>query len=128
LIDDEGVNEAMSEFITPLGKVASQLEKATMGIGFAAMQNPDEAAAAASDYLRMMGHVVFAYLFCLQARAALAAQKAGSADPFYTAKLQTIRFYFARLFPEAIGALKLAQSGSKAVMDTDAALGLGAAQ
>ena len=47
LIDDEGVNEAMAEFITPLGKVASQLEKATMGIGFAAMQNPDEAAAAA---------------------------------------------------------------------------------
>ncbi len=128
LIDDEGVNEAMAEFITPLGKVASQLEKATMGIGFAAMQNPDEAAAAATDYLRMMGHVVFAYLFCLQARTALAAQKAGSTDPFYTAKLQTIRFYFARLFPEAIGAMKLAQSGSQAIMNTDAALGLGAAQ
>ena len=124
LIEEEGVNEAMSEFITPLGNVASQLEKTTMEIGFAAMQNPDVAAAAAVDYLRMMGHIVFGYLFCQQARVALAAQKAGNTDPFYTAKLQTIRFYFARLFPEAIGAMKLARAGSAAVMDSDAALGL----
>ena len=114
----------MSEFITPLGNVASQLEKTTMEIGFAAMQNPDVAAAAAVDYLRMMGHIVFGYLFCQQARVALAAQKAGNTDPFYSAKLQTIRFYFARLFPEAIGAMKLARAGSAAVMDSDAALGL----
>ncbi len=124
LIEDEGVNEDMSEFVTPLAKVAGQLQQVTTAIGFAAMQNPDEAAAAAVDYLRMLGHVVFAYLFCQQAKVALAALDAGSDDPFYTAKLQTIRFYFARLFPEAIGAMKLAQAGSKAVMDTDAALGL----
>jgi hypothetical protein len=47
---------------------------------------------------------------------------AGSTDPFYTAKLQTARFYFARLFPETTMLMRAARAGSAALMDTDAAL------
>ena len=56
--------------------------------------------------------------------ASVALQKiaAGSTDPFYTATLQTARFYFARLFPETAMLMRAARTGSAALMDTDAAL------
>jgi hypothetical protein len=47
---------------------------------------------------------------------------AGNADPFYQAKLQTARFYFAKLFPETATLMRTARAGSKPLMDTDAAL------
>ena len=47
---------------------------------------------------------------------------AGNADPFYLAKVQTARFYFAKLFPETATLMRTARSGSRSLMDTDAAL------
>jgi hypothetical protein len=47
---------------------------------------------------------------------------AGNTDPFYVAKLQTARFYFAKLFPETASLMRTARAGSKSLMDTDAAL------
>ena len=73
-------------------------------------------------YLRVAGHLVFAYFFARMAQAAQRAIDAGSTDPFYTAKLQTARFYFAKLFPETATLMRLARSGSKVLMDTDLAL------
>ena len=52
----------------------------------------------------------------------LRAIAAGSTDPFYTAKLQTARFYFARLFPETASLMRTARSGVANLLDTDAAL------
>jgi hypothetical protein len=43
----------------------------------------------------------------------------GSKDPFYTAKLQTARFYFNRLFPETASLMVTARSGSDVLMDTE---------
>ena len=45
---------------------------------------------------------------------------AGNTDPFYEAKLQTARFYFAKLFPETASLMLTARSGSKVLMDTEA--------
>ncbi|MCX7693296.1 MAG: acyl-CoA dehydrogenase C-terminal domain-containing protein [Tepidimonas taiwanensis] len=122
LVEEEGVNEKMAEFINPLAYLGEQMTKFTTEIGFKALQNPDEAGAAAVPYLRVAGHLVFGYFFARMASVALKAIAAGSTDPFYTAKLQTARFYFARLFPETATLMRLARSGSAALMDTDAAL------
>ena len=124
LVEAEGTNEKMSEFITPLGGLGELMTKFTMGIGFKALQNPDEAAGVAVDYLRVSGHFVFGYMFARMAQISLQAIAAGSTDPFYTAKLQTARFYFAKLFPEARMAMKVAEAGAGVLMDTDAALGI----
>ena len=40
----------------------------------------------------------------------------------YQAKLQTARFYFARLFPETAMLMRTARSGVANLLDTDAAL------
>ncbi|WP_295377333.1 acyl-CoA dehydrogenase C-terminal domain-containing protein [uncultured Pseudacidovorax sp.] len=122
LVEEEGVNEKMAEFINPLAYLGDQMTKFTTEIGFKGFQNPDEVGAAAVDYLRVAGHLVFAYMFARMAQVALRQIAAGSTDPFYTAKLQTARFYFAKLFPETATLTRTARSGSKALMDTDAAL------
>jgi len=122
LVEQEGVNEKMSEFITPLAALGEQLSKLTLELGFKAAQDADEIGAASVDYLRVAGHLVFGYFWARMAQTALRAIAAGSTDPFYHAKLQTARFYFARLLPETATLMRRARSGSRALMDTDAAL------
>jgi len=95
---------------------------ATKEIGFKGLQNPDEVGAAAVDYLRVAGHLVFGYFWARMAQTALQQIAAGNTDPFYQAKLQTARFYFAKLFPETATLMRRARAGSKVLMDTDLAL------
>ena len=122
LVAEEGVNEKMAEFINPLAYLADQMTKFTTELGFKGFQNPDEVGAAAVDYLRVAGHLVFGYFWARMAQVALREVAAGNTDKFYVAKLQTARFYFARLFPETATLMRTARSGSKALMDTDEAL------
>ena len=122
LVEEEGVNEKMSEFITPIAVLGEQMTKFTTEIGFKGFQNPDEVGAAAVDYLRVAGHLVFGYFWARMAQVALREIAAGNTDQFYLAKLQTARFYFAKLFPETATLMQAARAGSKALMDTDAAL------
>jgi len=122
LVAEEGVNEKMAEFITPIAILGEQMTKFTTEIGFKGFQNPDEVGAAAVDYLRVAGHMVFGYFWARMAQVALQQIAAGSTDPFYTAKLQTARFYFAKLFPETSTLMRTARTGVKVLMDTDAAL------
>lgn len=122
LVAEEGVNEKMAEFINPVAILGEQMTKFTTEIGFKGMQNADEVGAAAVDYLRVAGHLVFGYLFARMAQVSLRQIAAGNTDPFYVAKLQTARFYFAKLFPETVLLMRTARAGSKVLMDTDAAL------
>jgi len=122
LVEEEGVNEKMAEFITPIAVLGEQMTKFTTEIGFKGFQNPDEVGAAAVDYLRVAGHMVFGYFWARMAQVALREIAAGNTDQFYVAKLQTARFYFAKLFPETATLMRTARTGSKVLMDTDAAL------
>ena len=113
-------NEAMKEFIEPMLHAAELQATLTFEIGSAAQKNPDVIGAAAVDYMRVAGHVVFAYWWARMAKIAL--DKQGSGDPFYTAKLQTARFYFAKLLPEIESCAITARAGLKPLMETDLAL------
>ena len=119
-IEEEGTNEAMQEFVNPLAELGEKVTKLTMEIGMKAMGNADEVGAAAVDYLRVCGHLVFGYFWARMAKVALA--KADSGDPFYQAKLATARFYFAKLLPETASLIRTARAGAKPMMDVDAAL------
>ncbi len=125
LVEEEGVNEKMAEFINPLAYLGDQMTKLTTELGFKGFQNADEVGAAAVDYLRIAGHLVFGYFWARMAQVALrevagAESEKNPVDPFYLAKLQTARFYFAKLFPETATLLRTARAGGKALMDTDA--------
>ncbi|WP_198972951.1 acyl-CoA dehydrogenase C-terminal domain-containing protein [Xylophilus sp. ASV27] len=122
LVEEEGVNEKMAEFINPIAYLGDQMTKFTTEIGFKGSQNPDEVGAAAVDYLRVAGHLVFGYFFARMAQVALRRIAEGDTDPFYQAKLQTARFYFAKLFPETASLMRTARAGAAPLMDTDAVL------
>jgi alkylation response protein AidB-like acyl-CoA dehydrogenase len=120
LIEEEGTNEAMQEFVNPLAELGDKVTKLTTELGMKAFGNADEVGAAAVDYLRVAGHLVFAYFWARMAKVALARQDSG--DPFYTAKLATARFYFAKLLPETAGLIRSARAGVAPLMALDAAL------
>jgi hypothetical protein len=99
------------------------VQKLTMEVGMKAMSNQDEAGAAAVDYLRVVGHLVFAYFWARMAQVALAriAADGEKVDPFYKSKLATARFYFQRLLPETAYHIRAARSGAKSLMEFDSA-------
>ena len=119
-VEAEGTNEAMQEFINPLADIGDKVQKLTMEIGMKAMANPDEVGAAAVPYLRVVGHLVFAYFWARMAKIAL--EKQGTGDTFYKAKLATARFYFAKLLPETASQIRMARAGGATLMALEADL------
>ncbi len=116
----EKANAAMAEFLAPLSDLGDKFTKLTMEIGMKAMSNPDEVGGAAVDYLRVAGHLVYAYFWARMAKVALA--KLDDGDPFYKAKLATARFYYAKLLPETASAIRSARAGVTPLMELDAGL------
>lgn len=93
-------DQALGEFVAPLAKLNREWGELTMKIGMAAMKNPEEVGAASFDYLMYSGYVCLAYFWADMARVAAAKLATGSGDAaFYTAKLQTARFYYQRILP-----------------------------
>jgi alkylation response protein AidB-like acyl-CoA dehydrogenase len=119
-VEEEGVNEAMQEFVNPLAELGEKVTKLTTELGMKAFGNADEVGGAAVDYLRVCGHLVFAYFWARMAKVALA--KKDSGDPFYTAKLHTARFYFAKLLPETASLIRTARAGVAPLMAMEEAL------
>ncbi len=119
-VEENGTDEALSEFVTPLADLGGKVTKLTMEIGMKAFANPDEVGAAAVPYLRVVGHLIYAYFFARMAKIALA--KLDSGDGFYRAKLATARFYYARLLPETAMLIRQARSGAANLLELEAEL------
>lgn len=113
LVDADGTREDLAEFINPLAELAGKVEKFTMEIAMKSMGNPDEAGAAAVDYLRVIGHLVLSYFWVRMAKIALEHPD----DVFYQSKLATARFYFAKLQPETAALMRTARAGAKSLME-----------
>ena len=93
-------NEQMKQFIEPLSAINKEWGDLTMKVGMTAMKNREEVGAASVDYLMYSGYAVFAYLWARMAKIAQDKLAEGTGEElFYNAKLQTARFYFARMLP-----------------------------
>ncbi len=119
-VEQHGTDDKMAEFITPLAELGEKVGKLSMEIGMKAFMNRDEVGGAAVPYLRVVGHLVYAYFFARMAKIALDKEKSG--DDFYKAKLATARFYFARLLPETAMLIRQARSGVQSLMAMDESL------
>ena len=93
-------------------KAFGRLQQATMPIAQRGLARPEEAAAAATDYLRLFGLTAMAFMWCRMAEVAQAKLKAGANGEvaFYEAKLDVGRVLHAprpaashRAFPEHHG-------------------------
>ncbi|RLQ22176.1 acyl-CoA dehydrogenase [Seongchinamella sediminis] len=104
-------SEEDQQFLQPLKAHSDEWLGLSMKIGEAAMGNPDEAGAAAVDYLMYSGYVTLAYFWARMAMVARQKIAEGGEDKsFYEAKLMTAQFYFERLLPrtESLKATMLA--------------------
>lgn len=101
-------DEHLGQFIGPLAVHAKTWSDLTQDLGKRAQDNPDEIGAAAVDYLFYSGYIVLAWLW-----ARTAASAAGSllGEDERQAKLDTARFYFARILPRTHAHLAAMQSG-----------------
>lgn len=66
----------------------------------------------AVEYLHLVGYVAYAYIWL---RMAQVAEKNQSSDSFYRAKVNTARFYFAKLLPRTKGLLGALNAGSESL-------------
>jgi 3-(methylthio)propanoyl-CoA dehydrogenase len=89
---------------TNLGKAVGTFEKATGWLAVNGMQNPYDALAGATPYLRMFGSTLGAYYLAKQALAASALLDEGADDKeFLEAKIVAARFYAEQLLPQDTG-------------------------
>jgi len=115
-------NEAIKDLVDRLKELNKEWGELTMKIGMSAMQNPDEAGAAAVDYLMYSGYVSLAYFWADMARVAADKLAAGTSEEgFYKAKLQTARFYYGRILPRTRAHVAAMESGSANLMEMDEA-------
>jgi len=110
-------NAALREFVEPLAQLNREWGELTLQIGMKALQDREEVGAAAVDYLMYSGYACLAYFWADMARLAAEKLAAGSGDAaFYRAKLQTARFYYARVLPRTRGHVAAMLSGAGNLM------------
>jgi len=111
-------DESLAEFIGPLAKVFDRLQRATLTVAQRGMANPDEAGAAAVDYLHLTAYTALAFLWAKAAKVALA--KSSSADKvFYQGKVKTARFYMTKVLPKTSSLFASIMAGSKPLMTVE---------
>ena len=111
-------NPAVAEFLPVLGAKAKEWGALTVDVLQRAATNPEELGAASWDYLFYSGYVALAYWW---ARSVAAAQASAQPESFKQAKLETARFYYARLLPRTLTHAASMQSGAEPLMAMDAA-------
>ena len=110
----------LAEFIAPLAKAFGRLQRATLWLAQKGQGDPEEAGAAAGDYLRLFALTAFAYLWA-RAVAVSLGRADGLAPEFCDAKLATARFYMQRILPQSSGLFAAIMAGKGPAMALDAA-------
>lgn len=119
-VSENGEDEAIKPFVDGLADAKKKLQEATMWLMQNGMANPDNAAAASTDYLHIFGLTAYAFLWAQMAKAAQEKIAAGDADPYYANKLMTGRYFVERILPDAGAHLKKLKSGAEVLMQMPA--------
>jgi alkylation response protein AidB-like acyl-CoA dehydrogenase len=106
---------ALQEFVLPTAKAFAKLQQATAWLAQAGLADPEEAGAAATDYLRLFALTALAYMWCRMAEIALE-KKGGDEAAFYETKLASARFFMARILPETNSLFTMLTAGKATLM------------
>ncbi|EPJ43770.1 MAG: acyl-CoA dehydrogenase [Osedax symbiont Rs2] len=88
------------EFIQPLAKAFARLQQASAKLAQLGLSDPEQAAAVATEYLRLFGLVALAFMWSRTAQVALT-KADDDASGFYAAKLITARFFMQKILPQS---------------------------
>jgi hypothetical protein len=116
LTENEG-DAALAPFVKPVQRALGTMQQATMWLAQHGMQNPNDAGAAATDYLRMMGIVVLGYMWARMAKVAQAKLAAGTGNKsLYESKIVSAKYWMERMIPECAMLFERIQAGSSTIM------------
>ncbi len=116
-LEDHAEDEALAAFIPALAQAFGALQLSTGTIAQKALKDAEEAGAAATDYLRLLGLVAMGYCFARAAKIARARLDEGSEEAdFYKAKIATATFFFDRILPQATACFLAIKSGKASMM------------
>jgi len=114
---EHGGDEAMKPFIAPLSNGLGHLQQATTWLMQNAMMKPDNAGAAATDYLQLFGFVSLGYMWAKMAKVTLDKIAASGETAYLKTKLVTGRFFMERMMPETALHLARIQTGAGTTME-----------
>ncbi len=117
-IEQNVMDEDLGEFVQPLAKAFGRLQQATGQLARVGMGKPEEAAAGATEYLRMFGLVGLAYMWCRMVEVAKDKQDGDEGD-FYRAKITTARFFMQKLLPQCSSLFSSIMAGGSSMMELD---------
>ena len=116
-IKENEADEAMKPYVAPLGKALGHLQQATDWLMQNAMENPDNAGAASTDYMHLFGLVALGFMWGMIAKAALGKKAQGDGDVArMDAKLLTGKFFAERMLPETSVRLARITAGADTMM------------
>ena len=109
-LETHASDPALAEFVEPLAKAFGRLQRATGWLAEAGTKDPEQAGAAASEYLRLFALVALGYMWVQMAQAAqqrLDGDNAGvvTTPGFYQAKVDTCRFICSGFYLKQAGCL-----------------------
>ena len=105
-------DEALAPYTRGLKRGVENLQAATMWLAQNGLKNPNDAGAGASDYLRLMGIVMLAWMW-----ARIAKLSVGKDTRFHKEKLISARYWMERMVPECALLLERIQAGSANLME-----------
>jgi alkylation response protein AidB-like acyl-CoA dehydrogenase len=116
-IENHGDDPDIGALVKSLAKAFGALQLATGFIAQKSFSDPEEAGAASTDYLRMLGLVALGFMWVRMSKVAADKLPAANGEDaaFYRAKRITAAFYIDRILPQA-GALLYAIKAGKASM------------
>jgi acyl-CoA dehydrogenase len=114
---EHGGDEAMKPYVVPLASGLGHLQQATTWLMQNAMAKPDNAGAAATDYLQLFGFVALGYMWAKMAKAVQGKIAASGETAYLKTKLVTGRFFMERMMPETALHLARIQTGAGTTME-----------
>lgn len=120
-INENKDNDAMAEFIAPLGDAVNDLTNLTTDLLTKSQTNINELGASANDYLHVFGYTAMAYIWARMAQVSLSKKdnNGESGDDFYQSKLHTARYFYTRLLPRRLSLIASAKSGCDCLFDIE---------
>jgi alkylation response protein AidB-like acyl-CoA dehydrogenase len=122
-IEAHSADPEVSALVQPFAKAFGALQLATAFIAQKSFSDPEEAGAASTDFLRMLGLVALGFMWVRMAK--VAAEKLPKAEgddaAFYKAKRTTASFYVDRILPQVGALLYTIKSGKASMMALDEA-------
>jgi hypothetical protein len=116
-IEEYGTDPQIGVLVQPFAKAFGALQLATGFIAQKSFADPEEAGAASSEYLRMLGLVALGFMWLRMAQVASVKLPGAEGDDaaFYRAKRATATFYVERILPQ-VGALWFSIKAGKGSM------------